>query len=146
MLLCHVTASLPSANEDGVKQVMLDSDLALLYQVDTGNLNKAMKRNYKRFLEDFCFQISKEEYNNLKFQNGISGYVEHGGRRTLPYVYTEQGIAMLSAVLRSDIAIQVSIQIMKSFVELRRYLAHGALLLERVNELEIKQQEARRNF
>ena len=124
------------------KQVMLDNDLALLYQVDTGNLNKAMKRNYKRFPEDFCFQLTKEEYSNLKFQNGISSYVEHGGRRTLPYVYTEQGIAMLSAVLRSDIAIQVSIQIMKTFVELRRYLAHGALLLEKVNELEIKQLES----
>ena len=124
------------------KQVMLDNDLALLYQVDTGNLNKAMKRNYKRFPENFCFQLTKEEYSNLKFQNGISSYVEHGGRRTLPYVYMEQGIAMLSAVLRSDIAIQVSIKIMKTFVELRRYLAHGALLLEKVNELEIKQLES----
>ncbi len=82
------------------------------------------------------------EYEDLKFQIGSSRDGEHGGRRKLPYVYTEQGIAMLSAVLRSDIAIQVSIQIMKTFVELRRYLAHGAFLLEKVNDLEIKQIES----
>jgi len=88
------------------RQVLTDSDLAVLYQVETGNLNKAMKRNQKRFPEEFCFQLTKEEYGNLKFQFGISSDGEHGGRRNLPYVYTEQGIAMLSAVLRSDIAIQ----------------------------------------
>lgn len=126
------------------KQVMVDSDLAMLYQVETGNLNKAMKRNQKRFPEEFCFQLTKNEYEDLKFQIGSSSDGEHGGRRKLPYVYTEQGIAMLSAVLRSDIAIQVSIQIMKTFVELRRYLAHGALLLEKVNDLEIKQIESDR--
>ena len=123
------------------KQVILDSDLALLYHVETGNLNKAMKRNQKRFPEDFCFQISKEEYEDLKFQNGISSFTEHGGRRSLPYVYTEQGIAMLSAVLKSDVAIQISIQIMKTFVELRRYLSHGSVLLEKVNNLEIRHLE-----
>lgn len=123
------------------KQVMVDSDLAVLYQVETGNLNKAMKRNQKRFPEDFCFQVTKDEYDNLIFQSGSSSG-EHGGRRTLPYVYTEQGIAMLSAVLRSEVAIQVSIQIMKTFVELRRYIAHGALLMEKVNNLETKQREA----
>jgi hypothetical protein len=126
------------------RQVLTDSDLAVLYQVETGNLNKAMKRNHKRFPEEFCFQLTKEEYENLKFQNGISSDGEHGGRRNLPYVYTEQGIAMLSAVLRSDIAVQVSIQIMKTFVELRRYLAHGTLLLEKVTSLEIKQIESDR--
>ncbi len=124
------------------KQVMLDNDLAMLYQVETGNLNKAMKRNQKRFPEEFCFQLTKEEYENLKIQSGISSEGEHGGRRKLPHVYTEQGIAMLSAVLRSDIAVQVSIRIMKTFVELRKYLAHGALLLERVNDLEMKQIES----
>lgn len=126
------------------KQVMMDSDLAMLYQVETGNLNKAMKRNLKRFPEDFCFQLTKEEFDNLKIQNGISSENEHGGRRKMPYMYTEQGIAMLSAVLRSDTAIQVSIGIMKTFVEMRRYLAHGALLLERVNDLEVKQIESDR--
>ncbi|MDE6713496.1 MAG: ORF6N domain-containing protein [Lachnospiraceae bacterium] len=126
------------------KQVMMDSDLAMLYRVETGNLNKAMKRNQERFPEEFCFQLTKEEYEDLKFQIGSSSDSEHGGRRKLPYVYTEQGIAMLSAVLRSDIAIRVSIQIMKTFVELRRYLAHGAFLLEKVNDLEIKQIESDR--
>lgn len=126
------------------RQVMMDSDLAMLYRVETGNLNKAMKRNEKRFPEEFCFQLTKEEYEDLKFQIGSSSDGEHGGRRKLPYVYTEQGIAMLSAVLRSEIAIQVSIQIMKTFVELRRYLAHGAFLLEKVNDLEIKQIESDR--
>ncbi len=92
------------------KQVMLDSDLAMLYHVETKNLNKAMKRNQKRFSEDFCFQLTEEEFLNLRFQFGTSSLEEnHGGRRYLPYVYSEQGIAMLSAVLRSDIAVAVSI-------------------------------------
>ena len=77
----------------------------------------------------------------MKFQIGISSENEHGGRRKLPYVYTEQGIAMLSAVLRSDVAIQVSIRIMKTFVEIRKYLANNALLLEKVSNLEIRQME-----
>ena len=88
------------------QQVMLDSDLAMLYHVETFNLNKAMKRNVDRFPEDFCFQLTKEEYKNLIFQSGISSLQEnenkHGGRRKLPYVFTEQGISMLSAVLRSE--------------------------------------------
>lgn len=130
------------------QQVMLDSDLAMLYQVETGNLNKAMKRNLKRFPEEFCFQLTKEEYSNLIFQIGSSSLekdnsYEHGGRRKLPYVYTEQGIAMLSAVLRSDIAIKVSVRIMQIFVELRRYFAQGAFLIEKVNDLEINQIEER---
>lgn len=123
------------------KQVMLDSDLAMLYQVETKNLNKAMKRNEKRFPEEFCFQLSKEEYDNLKFQIGTSSSEDngHGGRRKLPYVYTEQGIAMLSAVLRSDIAIQVSIRIMKTFVEMRKYMANASLLYEKMNAMEVRQ-------
>lgn len=121
------------------KQVMLDSDLAMLYQVETGNLNKAMKRNIKRFPEEFCFQLTKEEYENLIFQNGISSLNGYGGRRSLPYVFTEQGIAMLSAVLRSDVAIQVSIRIMNTFVEMRHFLANNSLILNRINELEIHQ-------
>lgn len=99
---------------------MLDSDLAMLYHVETFNLNKAMKRNVDRFPEDFCFQLTKEEYKNLIFQSGISSLQEgenkHGGRRKLPYVFTEQGISMLSAVLRSEIAVKVSVRIMRTFV------------------------------
>lgn len=123
------------------KQVMIDSDLAMLYKVETGILNRAMKRNIKRFPKEFCFQLTKEEYENLKFQIGISSESEYGGRRYMPYVYTEQGIAMLSSVLHSDIAIQVSIQIMQTFVEMRKYLATNALLLQKVNNLEAKQLE-----
>lgn len=115
------------------KQVMLDSDLARLYQVETKVFNQAVKRNIKRFPESFRFQITEEEYNSLRSQFVTS----KGGRRYLPYVFTEQGIAMLSAVLRSDVAIQVSIQIMETFVEMRRYMANNELLYKKVNDLEI---------
>lgn len=84
------------------KQVMLDSDVAMLYHYETRNINKAMKRNIDRFPDDFCFQLTKEEYSNLMFQNGTSSLelTNYGGRRKLPYVYTEQGIAMLSGILK----------------------------------------------
>ena len=95
------------------QRVMLDRDLAELYGVTTGNLNKAVKRNIERFPERFMFQLTEHEF--LRFQNGISSFTEHGGRRSLPYVYTEQGIAMLSAVLKSDVAIQISIQFINTF-------------------------------
>ncbi len=125
------------------KQVMLDSDLAMLYQVETKNLNKAMKRNQKRFPEEFCFRLTEEEYENLRFQNGTSSLDNnYGGRRYLPYVFTEQGIAMLSAVLRSDIAIAISIKIMKTFVEMRRYMADNRFILEQFNRLESRQIES----
>ena len=125
------------------KQVMMDSDLAVLYQVETGNLNKAMKRNQKRFPEDFCFQLSKEEFENLKFQSGSSSLDEngYGGRRYMPYVYTEQGISMLASVLRSEAAINVSIRIMRTFVEMRRFIANNALLFEHISAVELRQLE-----
>lgn len=123
------------------QQVMLDSDLAMMYQVETGNLNKAMKRNINRFPEEFCFQLNRGEYDSLIFQNGSSNVKERGGRRKLPFVYTEQGIAMLSAVLRSEIAVKVSVRIMKTFVEMRRYLVHETFLLEKMNKLESVQIE-----
>ena len=104
----------------GVK-VMLDKDLADLYHVTTGNLNKAVKRNIRRFPSDFMFQLNKTEFEQLKsdliFQNGISSW---GGTRKLPFAFTEQGVAMLSGVLHSDIAIDVNISIMRAFVALRR--------------------------
>ena len=123
------------------QQVMLDKDLAFLYQVETGALNRAVKRNIKRFPESFCFQLSEEEYENLRCQFGISSLEinGYGGRRYLPYVFTEQGIAMLSAVLRSDVAIQVSIEIINTFVEMRRIMANSSLMLNRINEIEVKQ-------
>ena len=125
------------------KQVMIDSDLAMLYQVETGALNRAVKRNIKRFPDDFRFQLTVEEYENLKCQIGISSLNEngYGGRRTLPYVFTEQGISMLASVLHSDIAINVSIGIMRAFVEMRRFIANNALLFERISNVESKQLE-----
>lgn len=127
------------------KQVMLDSDLAILYQVETGALNRAVKRNISRYPEDFRFQLTKEEYQNLRCQTGISssaqGENNYGGRRTLPYVFTEQGISMLASVLHSEVAIKVSIGIMRTFVEMRRFIANNALLLERISNVELKQLE-----
>ena len=120
------------------KQVMLDSDLAGLYRVTTGNLNKAMKRNIARFPERFCFQITEVEYKNLRFQNGTSSTNStYGGRRYMPYVYTEQGIAMLSAVLKSEVAVDTSIKIIDSFVEMRKFLLTNQELFSRLDRLEL---------
>lgn len=131
------------------RQVMLDSDLASLYHVETKRLNEAAKRNSERFPERFRFQLTKEEYENLKSQIATSSLQrekEYGGRRKLPYVFTEQGIAMLSSVLRSSIAIQVNIRIMDTFVEMRKYMAHTAMVLEKVNQMEARQiADQRRN-
>lgn len=124
------------------QQVMIDSDLAMLYQVETRVLNQAVKRNISRFPEKFRFQLTREEYENLKSQFVISSLEEdngYGGRRKLPFVFTEQGIAMLSAVLRSDAAIRVSIRIMDTFVEMRKYMANTSLLYERLNVMEARQ-------
>lgn len=123
------------------KQVMLDSDLATLYQVETKILNKAVKRNLDRFPEKFCFQLTDEESDFLRFQIGTSN-VGRGGRRYLPYVFCEQGIAMLSAVLRSDVAVKVSIEIMDAFVEMRRMLISNASLFDRLDNIELKQLQA----
>jgi phage regulator Rha-like protein len=103
------------------QKVMLDSDLAALYEVETFNLNKAVKRNSERFPQDFMFQLTKEEWGYLIFQIGISS-LQHGGRRSMPYVFTEQGVAMLAAVLKSPKAIDVNISIMRTFVQLRHYV------------------------
>lgn len=125
------------------KQVMLDSDLAMLYQVETGRLNEAVKRNIARFPENFRFQLNIEECESLISQFAISKKDEltkgRGGRRKLPFVFTEQGIAMLSAVLRSEIAIQVSINIMNTFVEMRKYMGTTSLLYNRMNAMEERQ-------
>ena len=112
---------------------MIDDDLAVLYQVDTSALNRAVKRNSDRFPEDFMFQLTKVEHEILRCQFGISKNGDTtdgpGGRRYMPYVFTEQGIAMLSSVLRSDTAAKISIDIMRAFVEMRRFIASNALLL-----------------
>ncbi len=121
------------------QQVMLDSDLAMLYQVETKVFNQAVSRNIERFPENFRFQLTKEEFDALRSQIATSN--GRGGRRYRPYMFTEQGIAMLSGVLRSDVAVQVSIRIMNTFVEMRRFIANNALLFEKVSNMELKQLE-----
>ena len=101
------------------KQVLLDRDLAVLYGVETRAINQAVKRNAERFPERYCFQLTKDEMENLKSQNVISSW---GGDRFKPFVFTEQGFAMLSSVLKSKIAVNVSIVIMDAFVAMRQYL------------------------
>jgi hypothetical protein len=109
-------------------KVMLDRDLAELYQVETKRLNEQVKRNSERFPEDFMFQLTSEQWENLKSQNATSSW---GGRRTLPYVFTEQGVAMLSSVLKSSVAINVNIQIIRVFTKMRAMLlTHKDLLIE----------------
>lgn len=151
------------------QKVMLDSDLAALYQVETRVLIQAVKRNLERFPEDFMFQLTREEFDALRSQSVISnaegqggrqrrgavtegpgsaggwggaeslaGAKGRGGRRSLPYVFTEQGVAMLSSVLRSDRAIRVNIEIMRAFVRLRQMMASQANLARKVAELEKK--------
>jgi hypothetical protein len=131
-------------------QVMLDSDLAELYGVPAKRLNEQVKRNIERFPEEFRFQLTQTEHENLRsqiatssdagdlrFQNGTSS--GHGGRRYLPYVFTEQGVAMLSAVLRSETAVTVSIQIMKAFVAMRHFVQENALLFQEINQIKTDQ-------
>ncbi|MDR3246658.1 MAG: ORF6N domain-containing protein [Prevotellaceae bacterium] len=178
-------------------QVMIDSDLAEMYGVETKALNQAVKRNAGRFPEEFRFQLTEFEFDNLRCQIGASSSAsflrsqiaissnaslrsqiatlendetilrsqivtsksdepilrsqfvtssEHGGRRYLPYVFTEQGVAMLSAVLRSEPAVRVSVQIMNAFVEMRKFITHNAALFQRLDKIEFKQIEADQKF
>jgi hypothetical protein len=146
------------------EKVILDSDLAELYGVETGHLNRAVQRNLARFPSDFMFQVTEDELDalgsqsvtlknaepSLKCQSGIAKNAEsplisqsgiskgRGGRRTLPYAFTEQGVAMLSAVLRSPRAVEVNIAIMRTFVQLRRLMDSNALLAEKIEALEAK--------
>ncbi len=117
--------------------VMLDKDLSELYQIDTRTFNQAVKRNIERFPDGFRFQLTEEEYQNLRSQIVISSL--HGGRRYLPYVFTEQGVAMLSAILKSKIAVEISIQIMQAFVQMRSLLTSHGQLIHRLDRMEEKQ-------
>ena len=140
------------------EKVLLDSDLAELYGVTTGHLNRAVQRNLDRFPADFMFQLTENEFEilmsqiaassleetNLKCQTGISS--SHGGRRHLPYAFTEQGVAMLSSVLRSPRAVEVNIAIMRTFVQLRRLMDSNALLAEKIQSLEAKYAEHDQQF
>ena len=126
------------------QKVMLDEDLADLYEVETKALNRAVKRNLDRFPEDFMFQLTAKEFADLRFQSGTSslrsqiGTSRWGGRRYLPFAFTEQGVAMLSSVLRSRRAVLVNIEIMRTFVRLRRLLASHADLARKLDALEKK--------
>jgi hypothetical protein len=117
------------------KKVMLDRDLATLYEVTTGNLNRAVRRNLDRFPEDFMFQLTNQEVKNLIFQFGTSRW---GGTRKLPYAFTENGVAMLSSILNSKRAIQVNIQIMRTFTRLREMMTSHKDLARRLDDLEKK--------
>ncbi len=119
------------------EKVMRDSDLAALYQVETRTLVQAVRRNFARFPADFMFQLSKKEFEALRSQIVISNK-GRGGRRYLPYVFTEQGVAMLSSILNSERAVQVNIAIMRAFVKLRKILASNKDLARKLEELEKK--------
>ncbi len=147
------------------ENVILDSDIAELYGVETKRLNEAVKRNLERFPTDFMFQLTEDEMDNLRSQSATSSFDEnalrsqtatlktgpeslrsqivtlnskHGGRRTLPYAFTEQGVAMLSSVLRSPRAVEVNIAIMRTFVQLRSLMQSNKLLAEKIEKLEEK--------
>ncbi len=113
------------------QQVMIDKDLAGLYQVEVKRLNESVKRNLKRFPEDFMFQLTAEEWQNLKSQFATSSW---GGTRKLPYAFTELGVSMLSSILNSELAIEVNINIMRAFVAVRRFIANPPA--DRVSELQ----------
>jgi hypothetical protein len=119
-------------------KVILDKDLAVLYGVTTGNLNKALSRNLNRFPDDFMFQLTKEEFKNLIFHFGTSSW---GGTRKMPRAFTEQGVAMLSSILHSKRAIQVNIQIMRTFIKLRKMIIADEELARKLEVLERKYDE-----
>ena len=122
------------------QRVIVDADLAALYGVETKTLNRAVQRNSERFPADFMFQLDRQELANLMCQIGTSSS-QHGGTRKLPYAFTEQGVAMLSSVLRSERAVQVNIQIMRAFVQMRRVLIEHKELATKLNALERKYDE-----
>lgn len=127
------------------QKVMLDSDLAALYGVETKMLNRAVRRNLERFPEDFMFQLTAEEFECLRFQIGTSNKMR-GGRRYLPYVFTEQGVAMLSSVLNSERAVQVNIGIMRAFVNMRKMFLTNEEVSRKFAEMESKLGDHDENF
>ena len=125
------------------KQVMFDSNLAKLYQCSNGTktINQAVKRHINRFPERFMFQLTKDEYINLKSQTGTSSWNEYGGIRKLPFVFTEQGIAMLSSVLRTPVAEEISVRIMDAFVSMRKYISNNLIKQQYINNLVLEDHE-----
>ena len=139
------------------KQVMLDSDVAELYNYQTKRVNETVNRNRERFPERFCFQLTEEEIEKLKIRCITSNLkennwsqiatssIKHRGKKYLPYVFTEQGIAMLSGLLRSEVAIEISIKIMDAFVAMRKVISNNQFLLDRLNYIELNQIEFEKN-
>ncbi len=127
-------------------QVMLDRDLAELYGVETKVLNQAVKRNIERFPEEFMFQLTKEEFKGLRSQTVTLKTGRGRHRKYLPYVFTEQGVAMLSAVLKSETAVKISIQIMRAFVAMRKFIVKNAEIFQRLDRIEHKQLEYDKKF
>lgn len=131
------------------KQVMLDSDVAMLYHYETKKINQTVKRNIQRFPEKFCFKLTEKEIENMWSQFVTTSKLEdnkYRSKKYLPYVFTEQGIAMLSGLLKNEIAIQVSINIMDAFVEMRKFLASNAQVFERLTNIEYKLLEHDKKF
>ncbi len=126
------------------KQVMLDSDVAMLYHYDTKRINETVKRNIERFPEEFCFQLSNKEYDVLKSQIATSKI--RGGKQKIPYVFTEKGILMLSGILKNKIAIEVSIKIVEAFVEMRKFISSNGQVFERLTNVEYKLLEQDKKF
>jgi hypothetical protein len=122
------------------QKVMLDSDLAELCRVATGDLNGGVRRNSRRFPEDFMFQLTEEEFKNLRLHTAISS-LGYGGRRYAPYAFTEHGVAMLSSVLRSERAVQMNISIIRAFMKLRQIVAGHAALSRRIEKIESTQKD-----
>ena len=122
---------------------MLDSDLAMLYECANGTktINQAVKRNIDRFSKDFYFQLTKNEFLNLKSQFGTSSWNDYGGVRKLPYVFTEQGVAMLATVLKTSVASKMSVAIMRAFVAMRRYISSNLIEQKYINELVLEDHE-----
>ena len=130
------------------KQVMLDSDVAMLYHYETKRINEAVRRNPERFPEDFCFQLNNEELKQMWSQNAttLEKIDKYRTKKAMPYVFTEQGIAMLSGLLKNDVAIQVSINIMNAFVNMRKYLTVNGQVFERLANVEQKLLEHDKKF
>ena len=129
------------------KQVMLDSDVANIYHCETKYVNRVVKRNIERFPEEFCFQLNEKEFKSLRCQFVTLNENRRGQhRKYIPYVFTEQGIAMLSALLKSDIAVSVSVNIMKAFIEMRKFLMINGQVFERLTSVEYKLLEHDKKF
>jgi len=129
------------------KQVMLDSDVAMLYEYETKDLNRNVKNNIERFPEHYCFQLTEEEFKSLRCKNFTLNKSRRGQhRKYLPYAFTEYGITMLAGLLKSQIAVNASIKIVDTFIEVRRLLVHNEQIIERISNIEYKMIDYNKKF